>query len=40
MLTLYTTPVIYLMLDRLHRAFGGRPANAATPPEAVAADRV
>jgi multidrug efflux pump len=38
MLTLYTTPVIYLMLDRLHRAFGGRSANAATPPEAVAAD--
>ncbi|MEZ5852415.1 MAG: efflux RND transporter permease subunit [Hyphomicrobiaceae bacterium] len=23
-LTLYTTPVIYLMLDRLHRAFGGK----------------
>jgi multidrug efflux pump len=39
MLTLYTTPVIYLMLDRLHRAFGGRSANAATSSEAVAADR-
>jgi multidrug efflux pump len=23
-LTLYTTPVIYLMLDRLHRRLGGR----------------
>jgi multidrug efflux pump len=23
-LTLYTTPVIYLLLDRLHRRFGGR----------------
>jgi hypothetical protein len=24
MLTLYTTPVIYLLLDRLHRRLGGR----------------
>jgi len=23
-LTLYTTPVIYLLLDRLHRRLGGR----------------
>jgi multidrug efflux pump subunit AcrB len=23
-LTLYTTPVIYLLLDRLHRRFGGK----------------
>ena len=23
-LTLYTTPVIYLLLDRLHRKLGGR----------------
>ena len=23
-LTLYTTPVIYLLLDRLHRRWGGR----------------
>jgi len=40
-LTLYTTPVIYLMLDRLHRKLGGasftfvrrRPAAAAEPAE-------
>jgi len=24
-LTLYTTPVIYLLLDRLHRRLGGGP---------------
>jgi hypothetical protein len=24
LLTLYTTPVIYLLLDRLHRRLGGR----------------
>src|SRR4029079_14841208 len=28
-LTLYTTPVIYLLLDRLHRRLGGRSARAA-----------
>ena len=30
-LTLYTTPVIYLLLDRLHRKLGGgkRPGEAA-----------
>ena len=39
-LTLYTTPVIYLMLDRLHRALGGRRnADQAPAPEAAAADR-
>ncbi len=27
-LTLYTTPVIYLLLDRLHRRFGGRSREA------------
>ena len=26
-LTLYTTPVIYLLLDRLHRKLGGRGAD-------------
>ena len=25
-LTLYTTPAIYLLLDRLHRRLGGKPA--------------
>jgi len=32
-LTLYTTPVIYLMLDRLHRRLGGRakPSNMPSP---------
>ena len=28
MLTLYTTPVIYLLLDRLHRRLGGAPRQA------------
>ena len=34
-LTLYTTPVIYLLLDRLHRKLGGKgaPAPAAAPAE-------
>ena len=34
-LTLYTTPVIYLLLDRLHKLWGGKgtPAPAATPAE-------
>jgi multidrug efflux pump len=34
-LTLYTTPVIYLLLDRLHRRLGGKgaPVPAATPAE-------
>ncbi len=27
MLTLYTTPVIYLLLDRLHRRLGGSAAH-------------
>jgi multidrug efflux pump len=27
-LTLYTTPVIYLLLDRLHRRLGGRGPQA------------
>jgi multidrug efflux pump len=33
-LTLYTTPVIYLLLDRLHRRFGGAGQRglARTPP--------
>ena len=40
MLTLYTTPVIYLLLDRLHRRFGGRSreAEAATVPVSAAAE--
>jgi multidrug efflux pump len=41
MLTLYTTPVIYLLLDRLHRKLGGahnsfirrRPAPSVQPAE-------
>ncbi|MTD94052.1 acriflavine resistance protein B [Hyphomicrobium sp. xq] len=32
MLTLYTTPVIYLLLDRLHRRLGGAPRPAETMP--------
>jgi hydrophobe/amphiphile efflux-1 (HAE1) family protein len=32
MLTLYTTPVIYLLLDRLHRRLGGAPRTAETIP--------
>jgi multidrug efflux pump len=28
-LTLYTTPVVYLLLDRLHRRLGGAPAAEA-----------
>ena len=32
MLTLYTTPVIYLLLDRLHQRWGGR-RRAPQPPE-------
>ena len=31
MLTLYTTPVIYLLLDRLHRRLGGRARERAPP---------
>jgi multidrug efflux pump len=30
MLTLYTTPVIYLLLDRLHRRLGGGARSAAS----------
>jgi multidrug efflux pump len=32
MLTLYTTPVIYLLLDRLHRRLGGAPRPVETIP--------
>ncbi len=32
MLTLYTTPVIYLLLDRLHRRLGGAPRPVETMP--------
>jgi len=32
-LTLYTTPVIYLLLDRLHRRLGGRGPQALLAPE-------
>jgi multidrug efflux pump len=39
-LTLYTTPVIYLLLDRLHRRLGGRGPKALlaseVPPPAPA----
>jgi multidrug efflux pump len=35
-LTLYTTPVIYLMLDKLHRRLGGA-RKPAPPPEPSAA---
>ena len=34
-LTLYTTPVIYLGFDRLARRWRGRAADAAPPPRAV-----
>jgi multidrug efflux pump len=30
-LTLFTTPVIYLMFDRLARRVRGRPASAQSP---------
>jgi hypothetical protein len=30
MLTLYTTPVIYLLLDRLHHRLGGRHSARAS----------
>jgi multidrug efflux pump len=33
-LTLYTTPVIYLLLDRLHRRLGGARAVAPRTPMA------
>jgi hypothetical protein len=32
-LTLYTTPVIYLLLDRLHRRLGGKGPQALLEPE-------
>ncbi len=32
MLTLYTTPIIYLLLDRLHRRLGGAPRPVKTMP--------
>jgi len=39
-LTLYTTPVIYLMLDRLHAALGGRRRSGGTSrPQAIATDQ-
>ena len=37
-LTLYTTPVIYLLLDRLHRRLGGR--GPQTAGDEAAAGRV
>src|SRR3954462_10702893 len=36
-LTLYTTPVIYLLLDRLHRRLGGGRRAGEAPPVAAAA---
>jgi multidrug efflux pump len=30
-LTLYTTPIIYLLLDKLHRRLGGAAAPAPAP---------
>jgi hypothetical protein len=33
MLTLYTTPVIYLLLDRLHRRLWGRAETPAASPQ-------
>jgi multidrug efflux pump len=35
-LTLYTTPVVYLLLDRLHHRWSRRPAHAAAPVPAPA----
>ena len=32
-LTLYTTPVIYLLLDRLHRRWGGSTGGSPAAPE-------
>jgi multidrug efflux pump len=39
-LTLYSTPVIYLLLDRLHRRLGGRrqPGHAGAAPRPVPAE--
>jgi hypothetical protein len=35
-LTLYTTPIIYLLLDKLHRRLQGRSrAAASAPPQAA-----
>ena len=36
MLTLYTTPVIYLLLDRMHRRLGGGAPATADEAEAAA----
>ena len=35
-LTLYTTPVVYLYFDRLAKRFGGAPAPEPVPAEAAA----
>jgi hydrophobe/amphiphile efflux-1 (HAE1) family protein len=39
-LTLYTTPVIYLLLDKLHRRLGGRGPQALLEPEPAGAGGV
>jgi len=39
MLTLYTTPVIYLLLDRLHRRLGGAAEVEPEAPQVVAAEQ-
>jgi hypothetical protein len=35
MLTLYTTPVIYLLLDKLHRRLGGATRAEAEAPQTI-----
>jgi multidrug efflux pump len=37
LLTLYTTPVIYLLLDRLHRRFAGPPLGSGPDPASLGA---
>ena len=36
-LTLYTTPIIYLLLDKLHRRWGGKSQTAALPQQPATA---
>ena len=37
-LTLYTTPIIYLLLDKLHRRLWGTRSDAPAPPHPAPAE--
>jgi multidrug efflux pump len=37
-LTLYTTPIIYLLLDKLHRRLWGTGARTSAPPHSAPAE--